>query len=338
MVEHSASVVVKAPVEQVYQLFTHFNDFPKFMRFVKEVTYYDEQRSHWVVQVVTTHEWDAVNEDWIPNRQVGWRSTRGLRNSGKVKFRPMGTNRTEVAVYISYEPPTGPLGKLGEALGVNSYFESVLQTDLSNFARMVEEAPPGALDPMSSHYLFHEESAFSRGVITHRQREAMAHDPMMTPEALEKRLQQIEQERQEKERAAQQQQEFLRRQLEEKQRAWEALQAQLAEARRRQEQITATLASEPLESYAPHPVYSTLGGRSAAMDRVALGDRDALRPRYALSQQDPMMARLPKKERDPAQPSVEELAVESPWWLSIRGPSDVCFLGSGEEGMSQEAR
>jgi len=48
MAEHRASVTVNAPVHQVYGLFTHFNDFPKFMSFVKEVTYYDEQRSHWV--------------------------------------------------------------------------------------------------------------------------------------------------------------------------------------------------------------------------------------------------------------------------------------------------
>ncbi len=73
MVEQSASVTVKAPVQQVYALFTHFNDFPKFMRFVKEVTYYDEQRTHWVVHVLGDYEWDAVNEDWIPDQQIGWR-------------------------------------------------------------------------------------------------------------------------------------------------------------------------------------------------------------------------------------------------------------------------
>jgi uncharacterized membrane protein len=39
LADHQASVKVNAPVEQVYALFTHFNDFPKFMHFVKEVTY-----------------------------------------------------------------------------------------------------------------------------------------------------------------------------------------------------------------------------------------------------------------------------------------------------------
>ena len=39
MAEHHVSVTVNAPLHQVYTLFTHFNDFPKFMSFVKEVTY-----------------------------------------------------------------------------------------------------------------------------------------------------------------------------------------------------------------------------------------------------------------------------------------------------------
>jgi hypothetical protein len=52
LVEHHASVTVDAPSRQVYELFTHFNDFPKFMSFVKEVTYYDDQRNHWVADIV----------------------------------------------------------------------------------------------------------------------------------------------------------------------------------------------------------------------------------------------------------------------------------------------
>ena len=63
MSEHYVSVTIHAPVHQVYSLFTHFDDFPKFMSFVKEVTYYDEQRTHWVVHVLRDYEWDAVNED-----------------------------------------------------------------------------------------------------------------------------------------------------------------------------------------------------------------------------------------------------------------------------------
>jgi uncharacterized membrane protein len=169
LAEHKASVTVSAPVHQVYSLFTHFNDFPKFMGFVKEVTYYDQRRSHWVVSVVGQHQWDAVNEGWIEDQQIGWRSTSGLENIGRVTFQPAGPNQTRVDVSVNYNPPAGALGDLGENLGAGSRFERALQHDLDNFARMVEQSPPGALDPASSNYLFHGDSSAAKGTTTDRQ-------------------------------------------------------------------------------------------------------------------------------------------------------------------------
>lgn len=173
LAEHHAEVTVNAPVHQVYGLFTHFNDFPKFMSFVKEVTYYDDQRSHWVAQVAGQHEWDAVNDNWMEDRQIGWHSTSGLENYGKVTFQPMGNNQTQVDVYINYNPPAGVLGDIGENLGVGGNFQSKLQHDMDNFAQMVDQAPPGALDPNSSNYLFHTGSAAAKGTTTDRQDSTM---------------------------------------------------------------------------------------------------------------------------------------------------------------------
>ncbi|GER88678.1 hypothetical protein KDW_28400 [Dictyobacter vulcani] len=187
MSEHHASVTVHAPVQQVYAFFTHFNDFPKFMSFVKEVTYYDEQRSHWVAHIVGDNEWDALNEKWIPNQQIGWRSTSGLSNTGLVRFAPMGDDRTRVDVFISYTPPAGILGKAADTIGVEERFAEILQHDLEQFERMVEEAPPGALDPMQSHYLFHNESVVARHSATSRQAQSMETDPMMSQDALKTR-------------------------------------------------------------------------------------------------------------------------------------------------------
>ena len=169
MADHHVSVTVDAPVHQVYALFTHFNDFPKFMHFVTEVTYLDDQRSHWVADIVGRHEWDAVNENWVPQQQIGWRSTDGLQNAGKVTFQSLGANQTRVDVDISYNPPVGVLGDAGEHLGAGKHFEQALQRDLNHFAEMVQQAPAGALDPQSSSYLFHSDSAAARGETTDQQ-------------------------------------------------------------------------------------------------------------------------------------------------------------------------
>jgi len=174
---HHAEITVNAPVHQVYSLFTHFNDFPKFMSFVKEVTYRDNQSSHWVANVIGRHEWDAVNENWITDHQVGWRSTDGLSNFGKVTFTPASARQTKVDVSISYEPPAGILGEAGEKLGIGNRFQTALEHDMTHFAQMVDQAPAGALDPTSSNYLFHADSAASKGQTTNKQNESMQNDP-----------------------------------------------------------------------------------------------------------------------------------------------------------------
>lgn len=175
MATHTASVTVNAPVHQVYTLFSHFNDFPKFMSYIKEVTYLDNERSHWVANVVGTVAWDAVNENWIENQQIGWRSTSGVENNGTVRFTPLGADQTKVDVTINYDPPAGVLGDIGEALGVGAKFEQTLQHDLNNFAELVAKSPAGALDPEASTYLFHAGSAAAQGETTPAQDATMSH-------------------------------------------------------------------------------------------------------------------------------------------------------------------
>jgi uncharacterized membrane protein len=177
MSEHHETITVEAPVQQVYKFFTHFNDFPKFMTFVKEVTYLDQQRSHWVAQIAGTHEWDAVNENWEQDKQVGWRSTDGLENHGVVRFTPLDADSTRIDVSISYIPPSGIVGQAVDKLSAEHRFSAALRQDLNNFAKMVEAAPPGALDPMQSHYLFHENSAAAKEDLTSQQTESMQTDP-----------------------------------------------------------------------------------------------------------------------------------------------------------------
>jgi hypothetical protein len=323
MTEHYASVTVRAPVHQVYELFTHFDDFPKFMRFVKEVTYLDELRTHWVAHVLRDYEWVALNEDWIPDRQVGWRSISGLKNTGKVKFRPLGPNRTMVDVYISYVPPTGPLGAVVDALSASEYFASVLNEDLHNFARMVEEAPAGALDPMSSNYLFHASSAVAAGFVTARQKAAMERDPRMSPEALAERRARLEEVMAERRRATEEREAIRRRQLELERKLREEQQevlAREAERRLREEHERAEALAREAMLHVPYdPVRDTIGGRGAAFERTAAGDRDGFVARFQGYERDPMIARYPLKASDAGQVTEEELKLESPWWRSIRG-------------------
>jgi len=177
MAIHSASVTVFAPLHQVFQLFSHFNDYPKFMNHVKEATYVDDERSHWVVDIAGHHEWDAVNENWTGDTQIGWRSTDGLDNSGTVRFEAISGMQTLITVDVEYDAPAGILGDIGEALGVGKRFEEALQRDLDHFASMLHQSPPGALDPSSSNYLFHSDSAAAKRETTPEQDATMRATP-----------------------------------------------------------------------------------------------------------------------------------------------------------------
>ena len=58
-------------------------------------------------------------------------------------------------------------------MGAGKRFDESLQTDLNNFARMVDLCPVNAEDPNWSQYLFHPESAAAKGQTTARQNETM---------------------------------------------------------------------------------------------------------------------------------------------------------------------
>ncbi len=302
MAEHQATVEVRAPVHQVYTMFTHFNDFPKFMHFIKEVTYIDDQHSHWVAQVMGQHEWDAINEGWIPDQQVGWRSTNGLPNQGRVTFQELAPARTLLSVFLSYEPPAGKLGDLAEMLGANTHFEKSLQRDLEHFAHMVEQAPPGVEDPMASGYLFHEDSAVRAGRVTERQLASMSNDPMMSRQALQEREQALAREAAASKQAQSERDQLQERQMQQQQQAMrnmqEALQHQ-AESERLLQQEAAE------ETQAPPSPPSTLGGRGAEIPNKALGDLDARFQRYPDYERDDMRARHSAH--------LQEHEEESPW-------------------------
>lgn len=323
MPEHHGSVTVHAPVQQVYSFFSHFNDFPKFMSFVKEVTYYDDQRSHWVVQIAGTHEWDAINDNWLPERQIGWHSTNGLKNRGLVKFTPLSNEQTLVDAYISYESPAGALGKAAEHLGFVN-LEETLQHDLENFAQAVEQAPAGALDPMQSSYLFHKDSAVAKHTITNQQAASMRNDPMMNEQALQQRDEQLRQEQTQQQQLRQQEEESYQQRVQ----LIQQTAAQQAAALSRQAAINSQEAAQQQETNAtaanaatpPDPVHDTIGGRNASKERTAFGERDPRVERFPGHQTDPMTSRHPTRDnRQTTSPSLADTKIDSPWRTSIRG-------------------
>jgi uncharacterized membrane protein len=129
------SIDVNAPIRTVYDQWTQFEEFPKFMDGVKEVRQIDDTHLHWCAKIGGKElEWDAEIVEQEPDQCVSWHSTSGKTNNGEVRFdkNPDGTTRIEVT--MEYDPE-GLYENVGDALGVTS---RRVQKDLKKFKSFIE--------------------------------------------------------------------------------------------------------------------------------------------------------------------------------------------------------
>jgi uncharacterized membrane protein len=115
------SIEVRCPVRTVYNQWTQFEEFPKFMTGVKEVRQLDDTHQHWRAEIWgKDKEWDAEIVEQVPDQRIAWRSTTpDAPNAGTVRFESLGPDSTRVNLTMEYEPQ-GAIEKAGDAIGVMS--------------------------------------------------------------------------------------------------------------------------------------------------------------------------------------------------------------------------
>src|SRR5256886_13450645 len=129
------SIEVQCPVRTVYNQWTQFEEFPRFMAGVKEVRQLDDTHVHWHAEVWgKDKEWDAEITEQEPDRGIAWRSTSGARNAGQVRFEPVGQDRTRIRLTMEYEPE-GAIENIGDAVGV---FSARVQNTVEDFKKFIE--------------------------------------------------------------------------------------------------------------------------------------------------------------------------------------------------------
>lgn len=136
------TITVNRPVEEIYQFWHNFENFPKFMRHLRSVQVTDDKHSHWEANAPlgSSVSWDAETTEDTPNRRIAWRSVPGstVENSGAVEFQPAPGNRgTEVHVHLDYNPPGGTLGATFAQL-FSEGPEYQVQEDLRHFRQFME--------------------------------------------------------------------------------------------------------------------------------------------------------------------------------------------------------
>jgi uncharacterized membrane protein len=130
------SIEIQRPVRMVYDQWTQFEEFPRFMEGVEAVQQLDDRRLHWRARIGgKVEEWEAEIVQQIPDQTIAWRHTRGAVNRGVVSFRPLDAQRTHLTLALEYDPK-GFAEKVGDVLGLVS---RRVQGDLERFKRFVEE-------------------------------------------------------------------------------------------------------------------------------------------------------------------------------------------------------
>jgi uncharacterized membrane protein len=149
------SIEVKASPEEVFRLWSSFEEFPRFMHNVVEIKKTAEGAYRWTVEgpLGQTVEWDSRLIHKMPGRMIAWRSTTpGIENAGEVHFESIAGG-TRVFAVMTYDQPVGPIGKV-VALVTGGDPDSMLRQDLGRFKRLVESIgtgrPERALESLSS--------------------------------------------------------------------------------------------------------------------------------------------------------------------------------------------
>jgi uncharacterized membrane protein len=120
-------IVVKAPLERVYEQWSRIEELPKFIPPLREVRRTDD--THF------SYTWHSNGQDQqgvfhivlqIPGRRIAWRSTSDNFVSGVVYFEPCSEQETEVALKIRsiFDPPN---------------LSRRVEEYLGNFKRLIEQ-------------------------------------------------------------------------------------------------------------------------------------------------------------------------------------------------------
>jgi uncharacterized membrane protein len=131
------TIEVRVHVQQAYNQWTQFEDFPKFMEGIQSVQQLDDTHVQWVAEIRgESREWTSEIPEQRPDQKVAWRTIEGeVKNDGIVTFEPMGDAQTRVNVQMDVEGDSTAENVAGDLLGV---VKKQVHGDLERFKQLIE--------------------------------------------------------------------------------------------------------------------------------------------------------------------------------------------------------
>jgi uncharacterized membrane protein len=131
---------VAVPVEEAYEKWTNFEEFPRFMHRVLEVAHEEGEgdepdKLKWQEKIwFSKRQWEAEITEQNENDRIAWRTVSGTNHSGVVSFHRLDDNLTRVLVTVDFRP-AGIFEKMGSGL---RFAKRAVQADLARFKAYAE--------------------------------------------------------------------------------------------------------------------------------------------------------------------------------------------------------
>ncbi|MBV8789382.1 MAG: SRPBCC family protein [Mycobacterium sp.] len=134
----TASIDVNQPIGIVYNQWTQFESFPKFMEGVEQIDQRDDTHTHWRIKVgPITREFDATITEQHPEERVAWKSDSGPDHAGVVTFHRLDDKSTRVTTQMDVDPE-GFVENVADKLGI---LKARVHGDLERFKKFIESQP-----------------------------------------------------------------------------------------------------------------------------------------------------------------------------------------------------
>jgi hypothetical protein len=129
------AIEVSAPLHTVYEQLAAFENYPRFMADVREVTPIGNDQTHWIMDVDgKRREFDAQITERSLDERVSWATTEGPLLAETITLRPMGETKTQIVAQLEADIAfLMPSDRHGQASLTRR-----LKEDLTTFKDLVE--------------------------------------------------------------------------------------------------------------------------------------------------------------------------------------------------------
>ena len=126
---------IGVPIDHVYEAFTKFDQFPRFMHRVLNVEQEDKDKISFQEKIwFSKRQWEGRVTEQRKNDRIAWTTTSGMSHKGVVSFHKLAPNLTRVMVTMEFEP-NGMVEKMASGL---RFVKRAVQADLARFKAYVE--------------------------------------------------------------------------------------------------------------------------------------------------------------------------------------------------------